>query len=152
MRTCSVPSCNRPHDAKGVCHAHYMKRWVPKSRIYTRMNGRYIRLCLPGGKLVYLHRYIWEYHFGEIPDGYFVHHKDGNPINNGLDNLQLIERGQHTILHVRRHPPEYDAKRAYKIRHRQKVLAAGREYAQRHRAANAEAQRRYTARKKAAAA
>ena len=122
-----------------------------ESRIHTHINGRYIRLVLPSGRAVYLHRYIWEYHFGEIPDGYFVHHKDGNPINNGLDNLRLVGAGDHTRMHLS-FPPGHDAKKTYKIRHRARYLAQARDYARRHRGAHAEAQRRYTARKQAAAA
>jgi hypothetical protein len=26
MKTCTVPGCDRPHQAKGLCHTHYM-RW-----------------------------------------------------------------------------------------------------------------------------
>jgi len=41
------------------------------------------------GKLVYLHRIVWELNAGPIPDGMLVDHKDGNPLNNRMGNLRL---------------------------------------------------------------
>ena len=40
-----------------------------------------------------LHRDIWCYeHNAEIPEGYDIHHKDGNYLNNNIENLELITR------------------------------------------------------------
>lgn len=47
----------------------------------------------------YLHRYLWEKEYGKIPDGYQVHHKDHDPLNNSLDNFELIKRGEHQKHH-----------------------------------------------------
>jgi hypothetical protein len=49
------------------------------------------------GKL--LHRLLWEDYFGPIPEGYFIHHIDENPINNTLPNLQLMSEHEHKSLH-----------------------------------------------------
>ncbi len=46
-----------------------------------------------------LHRYIWEKMNGKIPNGYIVHHKDGNRDNNNMNNLQCMSLGDHTSLH-----------------------------------------------------
>lgn len=46
-----------------------------------------------------LHRYIWEYYNGEIPEGYHIHHIDGNKANNDIDNLELIKATKHAELH-----------------------------------------------------
>lgn len=35
-----------------------------------------------------IHRDIWNYYYGEIPQGYEIHHKDLNPENNNISNLQ----------------------------------------------------------------
>ena len=35
----------------------------------------------------------------EIPKGYCVHHKDHNPLNNLIDNLELMTLSEHTKLH-----------------------------------------------------
>ncbi len=47
----------------------------------------------------YLHRLIYEEHYGEIPKGYFVHHKNGNKLDNRIENLEAISHAEHTRLH-----------------------------------------------------
>lgn len=47
-----------------------------------------------------LHRVIWEKHNGPVPQGYHVHHKDGNKHNNALSNLCLMEGAKHTRQHM----------------------------------------------------
>jgi len=46
-----------------------------------------------------LHRDKWKHYRGHIPDGYVIHHKDGNKINNNMKNLELMSRPQHTAHH-----------------------------------------------------
>lgn len=46
-----------------------------------------------------LHRSIWEHHNGEIPEGYHIHHVDGDKSNNDIENLQLLSASQHQYLH-----------------------------------------------------
>ena len=36
-----------------------------------------------------LHRFIWIYHYGDIPSGMLVDHIDGNKVNNCIENLRL---------------------------------------------------------------
>lgn len=43
-------------------------------------------------KLYLCHRIIWELHNGEIPEGMFIDHLDGNRLNNTLENLRLTTR------------------------------------------------------------
>lgn len=45
------------------------------------------------------HRFIWECANGEIPEGFDVHHKDGDKLNNSIFNLELMERFEHNHLH-----------------------------------------------------
>lgn len=54
-----------------------------------------------GGKTITkaLHRQIYEDNFGPIPAGYTIHHKDLNPLNNGVDNLQLVTIAEHMQIH-----------------------------------------------------
>lgn len=47
-----------------------------------------------------LHRDIWRAANSEIPDGYDIHHRDGNPMNNDLANLQLMTVADHQALHT----------------------------------------------------
>ena len=46
-----------------------------------------------------MHRYVWERFFGKIPDGYVVHHKDRNPENNDIANLQVLSTDDHAKVH-----------------------------------------------------
>jgi hypothetical protein len=50
---------------------------------------------LPRKRRESLHRAVWEHTHGAIPDGYEVHHKDGNPLNNAPDNLECITVAAH---------------------------------------------------------
>lgn len=45
------------------------------------------------------HIVVWENHYGKKPKGYDIHHSDLNPLNNSIENLQILKHGEHTILH-----------------------------------------------------
>lgn len=47
-----------------------------------------------------LHRVVWEYYNGTIPPGYQVHHKDGNPQNNDIGNLECVPPKAHRAKHI----------------------------------------------------
>ena len=66
-----------------------------------RKNSKYERCerISVEGKIVYLHRHIWEEKFGEIPKGFIIHHKDGNTKNNLIENLQIMTQSEHLKLH-----------------------------------------------------
>ena len=49
-----------------------------------------------------LHRVVWEFYNGAIPDGYSVHHKDENTHNNLPENLELMENKNHLSLHIKK--------------------------------------------------
>lgn len=59
-------------------------------------NGYYE--CTTKDRLM-LHNYIWENQNGKIPNGYEIHHKDFNKINNDISNLQLVTPSEHTKIH-----------------------------------------------------
>ena len=59
------------------------------------------------GKRERLHVYVWRVNNGEIPDGYHVHHKDGNKDNNELENLACIPRFDHFSYHGKKHAQEH---------------------------------------------
>lgn len=56
---------------------------------------------LRNGKLktVPIHRLVFEAVNGPIPEGFDVHHKDGNPQNNEPSNLVLLSHEEHLSLH-----------------------------------------------------
>jgi hypothetical protein len=123
-----------------------------------------------GGKSVYEHRVLWERAFGPIPPGHHIHHKDEDPLNNALDNLECLPHGAHVAHHMtkpfracqiagceRKHYA-----RGYCSKHHQKYIqremqrelkrqyrAAHPEYVERERVASREAARRRRARAKA---
>jgi hypothetical protein len=74
---------------------------VYRGRRYHRYpdsrNWRYY-MCGKGRRL---HRDIWSDAHGKIPAGYCIHHRNGNPLDNRLSNLQLVQRGEHTSGHMR---------------------------------------------------
>jgi hypothetical protein len=45
------------------------------------------------------HRRIYETFFGKIPNGFHIHHIDGNPLNNSIDNLICISKEEHCKIH-----------------------------------------------------
>lgn len=52
-----------------------------------------------GNRGKYLHRLIFEDFYGEIPKGFFIHHKNGNPKDNCILNLQMLRNKDHSALH-----------------------------------------------------
>ena len=56
----------------------------------------------PSGKPTHMliHRWNWIQANGPIPEGYHIHHKDENKLNNSLDNLEMISSADHTSLHM----------------------------------------------------
>lgn len=51
-------------------------------------------------KVYYVHRLVYMTFVGNIPNGFVVHHKDGNHLNNELSNLEVMEKGKHTSNHM----------------------------------------------------
>lgn len=51
------------------------------------------------GKFIYTHRLMCTVFIGEIPEGFQVHHKNGNRKDNKVSNLQRIRADKHTSLH-----------------------------------------------------
>jgi hypothetical protein len=46
-----------------------------------------------------MHRYVWQFHNGEILPKHHIHHKDGNKSNNSIENLELLSSSAHSLLH-----------------------------------------------------
>lgn len=46
-----------------------------------------------------MHRYVWEFYNGEIPEGYQIHHKDKDKSNNDISNLEAVPFSAHAKMH-----------------------------------------------------
>jgi hypothetical protein len=66
------------------------KIWIDeKGYAKKSVNNKHIRL----------HRLIWEQYNCKIPEGYDIHHINGNKLDNRIENLQMIRHNEHTRLH-----------------------------------------------------
>ena len=82
----------------GITFRRYPSSSRLSERRYYRADGR-----LRKQGISYLHRYIWELHNGPIPEGYHVHHKNEDPLDNSIDNLELLPGKSHLQLHAYEH-------------------------------------------------
>jgi hypothetical protein len=48
---------------------------------------------------IHAHRWVWINHFGAIPQGMDIHHKDGDKSNNEIENLEMLSRSDHLKRH-----------------------------------------------------
>lgn len=75
------------------------KRFKENPRMYISKRS-YLMIYIPGRGDTKYHHYVWEQAGkGKIPEGYHLHHKDGNRFNNKIENLQLLTNSEHTKLH-----------------------------------------------------
>lgn len=71
-----------------------------KGNTYKDSNG-YIRIQTGDG-YKYQHRAVWRKQNGEIPEGYIIHHKNGDKTDNRMENLELIHRTKHDQLETKK--------------------------------------------------
>ena len=93
---------HRYPDAKRESDRKYFKGWV-------EIDGEW--------KKITLHRYMWLVERGPIPEGYHVHHVDGDYSNNTIGNLALLLGAEHIKHHGENMPEEQ------KEMHRQQLEA-----------------------------
>ena len=70
-------------------------------RRYPDSTSRTLRVYFANKHRRRLHRAIWEHHNGPVPAGYHVHHRDDDPLNNHLANLEAKPGGEHLSEHMR---------------------------------------------------
>jgi hypothetical protein len=90
-------------NIKGKDVHNLKKHWDTRGRTGSVCKNGYRSFSVGSRKDAvrkYEHRIVWEKNFGIIPDGYQVHHKDGNRLNNNIENLELIKSGEHQRLHA----------------------------------------------------
>jgi uncharacterized protein YjhX (UPF0386 family) len=79
---------------------------MKEQRRYVDAKGRVRVVTGYGvGGWEYEHRLVMERHLGRrLTRREAVHHRDGNPANNDLANLELMSVGEHVALHNRSKP------------------------------------------------
>lgn len=61
-----------------------------------------------------VHRLVWAYHFGKVPDGLEINHIDGNRSNNDISNLEVCTSSENSY-HAYRIGLSSHAKQVLKI-------------------------------------
>ncbi len=67
---------------------------------YLARNG-YIMIQTPDG-WKYEHRFVWEQHYGSIPKGFIIHHKNHDKTDNRVENLELLLKKKHDAIESRK--------------------------------------------------
>jgi len=66
-------------------------------------SNNYLQCCIydeNGKHIMGVHDVVAQYYCHDWFDGCVVHHKDHNPKNNNVENLECLSRSDHTKLHV----------------------------------------------------
>lgn len=79
-------------------HSVYGKGIRKGKKLKINCSKGYKNVCI-NRREVAVHVLLYETFIGDIPEGYVIHHKDFNKLNNSLDNLVCLSNGEHTKLH-----------------------------------------------------
>jgi HNH endonuclease len=107
---CTVEGCGRPCFARNFCQTHYrhfMDHGDPLKQLKktpgTGGTANGYEVLTIGGKKIRKHRRVMSEHLArDLGRWEFVHHKDGDPLNNSLDNLEIMTPAEHTREHRNR--------------------------------------------------
>lgn len=66
----------------------------------SRKGYYYVSSSKEGNNNKFWHRLIFEDFYGEIPPNHFIHHKNGNSMDNCILNLQIMHKSNHSLHHT----------------------------------------------------
>lgn len=76
----------------GFKAGHISPKRKPVGTTYQRDDGLVLIKIADPDEWVFRGYWVWQSHFGEIPEGKVLWHKDGNPANDDISNLELLSR------------------------------------------------------------
>lgn len=98
-------------------------------RIFKRNSDNYFWTSIKG-RVVLMHRYVWEKANGPLRKGWVVHHRNGNRGDNRLGNLLAMTHSDHNTIHSLENPESVNelllswAKKPKSKAHMDKIRAA----------------------------
>ena len=96
-----IKGMNTGHKVSQETRAKISKRLINGGRGYSTTSG--YKIWHKAGIYKKDHRLIMEKHLGSLlKPTELVHHKDGNPLNNRIDNLEITNNSEHLTFHRRR--------------------------------------------------
>lgn len=112
MRKCLY--CERLVRARGLCTLHWNRWWnrlpMEARKDYHKPNlgwiaSGYHHIYLSDGSEIEEHRWIMEHHLKrKLHTDECVHHKNHIKTDNRIENLEVIDRAEHTRLHLKQMP------------------------------------------------
>ena len=80
-----------------------MTKWGPAHTVahsYLKGKARWQVFVRETGEMRYEHTLVWEeHHKCKMQQGYVIHHRNGDPLDNHIDNLEAMPTGEHNSLH-----------------------------------------------------
>lgn len=99
VKGCRMESKSEIVIFNGIVFRRYPNSRRREDRVYFTPNAVHRKNGI--GRL---HQEVWKSVYGDIPQNHEIHHKDGNPLNNAIDNLQSVSIADHIEIHQSSYP------------------------------------------------
>jgi hypothetical protein len=95
--TSGIMKKNKTSFKKGDIPYNKLPLGTIRVRTDKQMKRNWIKVSKNKWELLY--RHVWEQENGKIPNGYVIHHKDFNSLNDKIENLEVVTRKNHINIH-----------------------------------------------------